>query len=98
MAKRGRQPGIKLPEEHRDKIKNSNILTYLIDHVEGKREMSQTQVSAGVALLKKTLPDLSTVDGRLTADINGTLHHKIEQLIVDTPNRSASGVQAASDT
>lgn len=73
MAKRGRQPGIKLPEEHRDKIKNSNILTYLIDHVEGKREMSQSQVSAGVALLKKTLPDLSSIDGNLSADIGGAI-------------------------
>jgi len=61
MAERGRQPGFRMSQEHRDKIKNSNILRALIEHVEGKREMSATQVSAGLGLLKKCLPDLSTV-------------------------------------
>jgi hypothetical protein len=54
--------GTKLTEAHRDKIKNSNILTALIEHVEGKREMSGSQVTAGLGLLKKCLPDLSTVE------------------------------------
>lgn len=62
MAKRGRPPGVKLTEAHRDKIKNSNILNALIEHVEGKRDMSSTQVTAGLGLLKKCLPDLSTVE------------------------------------
>lgn len=61
MSERGRKPGFKMPEEHRVKIQNSNILNALIEHVEGKREMSATQVSAGLGLLKKALPDLSTV-------------------------------------
>lgn len=73
MAKRGRQPGIKLPEEHRDKIKNSNILTALIEHVVGDREMSATQVTAGLGLLRKTLPDLSSIDGNLSADVSGSI-------------------------
>lgn len=60
MASRGRTPGFKMPESHRDKIKNSNILTALIQHVEGKREMSASQVTAGLGLLRKVLPDLST--------------------------------------
>lgn len=49
-----------MDDSHRVKIQNSNILTALIQHVEGKREMSATQVSAGLGLLKKVLPDLST--------------------------------------
>lgn len=61
MAKRGRHPGFKMSGEHRVKIQNSNILNALIEHVEGKRDMSATQVSAGLGLLKKALPDLSTV-------------------------------------
>lgn len=61
MSERGRKPGFKMPEEHRVKIQNSNILNALIEHVEGKRDMSATQVSAGLGLLKKALPDLSTV-------------------------------------
>lgn len=44
--------------DHRVKIQNSNILNALIEHVEGKREMSATQVSAGLGLLRKVLPDL----------------------------------------
>jgi hypothetical protein len=59
--KRGRTTGFKMPDEHRTKIKNSCILKALIEHVEGKREMSSSQVHAGLGLLKKCLPDLSTV-------------------------------------
>ncbi len=56
---RGRQPGFVMSNEHRVKIQNSNILNSLIEHVEGRREMSATQVSAGLGLLKKVLPDLA---------------------------------------
>lgn len=59
-AARGRKPGFKMSDEHRVKIQNSNILNALIEHVEGVREMSSTQVTAGVALMKKVLPDMST--------------------------------------
>jgi hypothetical protein len=48
-----------MSNEHRVKIQNSNILNALIEHVEGNREMSPTQVSAGLGLLKKVLPDLA---------------------------------------
>ena len=57
---RGRSP-YRMSEEHRDKIRNSNILSNLISHVEGPKEMSATQVSAGLGLLKKCLPDLQAV-------------------------------------
>src|SRR5690242_13077471 len=60
--KRGRAPGFRMSEEHRVKIQNSNILNALIEHIEGKREMSATQVSAGLGLLRKVLPDLSQAD------------------------------------
>ncbi len=51
-----------MSEEHRVKIQNSNILNALVEHVEGTREMSSTQVSAGLGLLKKVMPDLSAVE------------------------------------
>jgi len=60
MSERGRQPGFKMTDEHRGKIKNSNILNALIEHVEGTREMSATQVSAGLGLLRKVMPDLAS--------------------------------------
>ena len=59
MAERGRTAGFAMSNEHRDKIKNSNILNALIEHAEGQREMSATQVTAGLGLLKKALPDLA---------------------------------------
>lgn len=57
---RGRKPGFRMSDAHRVKIQNSNVLNALMEHVEGKREMSATQVTAGVALLRKVLPDLQS--------------------------------------
>ena len=50
-----------MSDAHRVKIQNSNILSSLIKHVEGKQEMSATQVSAGLGLLRKVLPDMQNV-------------------------------------
>ncbi len=68
MAKVGRPKGsvgAKLTETHRDKIRKSNILNNLIEHVEGNRDMTSTQVTAGLGLLKKALPDLQSIDGTM---------------------------------
>lgn len=62
MAKRGRKPGFVMTDEHRLKIANSNILKCLIEHVTTGREMTQTQVTAGIALLRKVMPDLASVE------------------------------------
>lgn len=61
-AKRGRRPGFTMSDEHRVKIQNSNILRALIEHVEGIRDMSASQVTAGLGLLKKVMPDLSAIE------------------------------------
>lgn len=58
---RGRQPGFRMSEEHRDKIRNSNILSALISHVTDGKEMSPSQVTAGLGLLKKVLPDMQAI-------------------------------------
>lgn len=60
-GQRGRAAGFKMPEEHRLKIANSNILRALIEHACGEREMSPSQVTAGLGLLKKVMPDLQAV-------------------------------------
>lgn len=57
--------------EHRLKIANSNILKCLISHAEGEREMSSTQVSAAVALLKKVMPDLTYTE------VDATVSHEM---------------------
>ena len=67
----GRKPGFRMTDEHRVKIQNSNILNALVEHVEGKREMSATQVSAGLGLLKKVMPDLSSVESAV--DLSGDI-------------------------
>lgn len=69
MAERGRKPGFRMSDEHRVKIQNSNILNALIEHVEGRRDMSATQITAGVALLKKVLPDLSSTELSGSVDV-----------------------------
>ena len=61
MAERGRKPGFVMSNEHRTKIQNSCILNALIEHIEGKREMSSSQVTAGLGLLKKVFPDLASM-------------------------------------
>jgi hypothetical protein len=66
-----------MSNEHRDKIKNSNILTALIQHAEGVREMSATQVTAGLGLLKKALPDLQSVQ-IAGDDKGGPVKHTLE--------------------
>lgn len=62
MAKRGPKPGFTMTVEHRTKIQNSAILNSLIEHAEGRRDMTPSQVTAGLGLLKKVMPDLSAVD------------------------------------
>lgn len=74
--KRGRTAGFRMGEEHRGKIANSGILNALIEHATGKREMSATQVTAGIALMKKVLPDLQSIEG--TLDLH---HHKHEEAL-----------------
>lgn len=68
---KGSGTGVKLTEAHRAKIQNSNVLNALIEHALGRREMSSSQVTAGLGLLRKSLPDLAavTIDGQLDASV-----------------------------
>ena len=83
---RGRKPGFFMTEEHRTKIANSQILNRLIKHFDGEVELSQTQVMVGLALLKKVLPDLQSVQ-HSGDDQNPISHvHRIERTVVDPKN------------
>lgn len=88
MAERGRKPGFRMSNEHRVKIQNSNILNALIEHVGGKREMSATQVSAGLGLLKKVLPDLAASADADEAGVLESLPSRVE-LVALTPNANS---------
>lgn len=70
---RGRVAGFRMSDEHRLKIQNSNILKVLIQHAQGERDMSATQVTAGIALLKKVLPDLQAIE--LSGDPDNPVQH-----------------------
>lgn len=50
------------PERTRNRIRTSMLLNRLEKFVEGKLELSPAQVTAGLGLLKKTVPDLSSVE------------------------------------
>jgi hypothetical protein len=60
-------------EDVRKKIQASLLINRLEDCVSGKVELSSTQVTAALGLLKKTLPDLSSVE----MDISGSLNHEL---------------------
>jgi hypothetical protein len=81
-----------MSDEHRVKIQNSNILNALVEHVEGKREMSATQVSAGLGLLKKVMPDLQSTTIGGDEDNPLKLIHRIERVIKDVADTNGEGV------
>lgn len=58
MPKKDR--AVDLFRDERRKIRESGILDALIQYVEGKRDLSSSQVSAALGLLKKAVSDLST--------------------------------------
>ncbi len=55
---------VRMGAEHRAKIQNSNILNALIEHACGEREMNPSQVTAGLGLLRKVMPDLSASENK----------------------------------
>ncbi len=61
-GKRGRPAGFVMSEEHRTKIANSQILKRLIECAEGEIEMTSTQATVALGLLKKVMPDLSSTE------------------------------------
>lgn len=63
MADRGRPAGFKMSQEHRSKISKSKIFSNLIKFAEGDDStLSPAQAQVGLALLKKVMPDMQTID------------------------------------
>ncbi len=54
----------RLPHKQRtiEKIQNAKIVDRLIDHFNGKVELTQSQCNVGIALIKKHLPDMKAVE------------------------------------
>jgi hypothetical protein len=71
------------PQRARERITGSKLLTRLIDHVEGRIELSNSQVNAARILLGKVLPDMKSVNVDVHARLNTISHHRLtdEQLM-----------------
>jgi hypothetical protein len=78
-----RSKKIRHDENTRDKIQCAMIVNRLTKCVMGEIELSATQVSAALGLLRKKLPDLSSQ--QLTGDKDNPVHQvsRIERDIVD---------------
>ena len=55
---------IRHDEETRAKIKTSQLVNRLQDHVFGKVDLKPTQVTSALGLLKKSIPDLSAIEAK----------------------------------
>ena len=79
MAAKGRPGGFQMGAEHRTKIANSKILKHLIEHATGMREMTGTQVTAGLGLLDRVMPKLATttIEGGENPVVVQTIERKI---------------------
>lgn len=86
-----------MSQEHRDKIKNSNILTRLIKCAEGEIEMNSVQAQVGLGLIKKVMPDLTAVGGdEDMPPVN--VASKMEITIVDPQASSGEGIPPAPES
>lgn len=72
-------------ESVREKIRASQIVNRLENHVFGEVDLSATQVSAALGLLKKCVPDLTAA--QLSGPEGGPVEiRSIERVIVDPKN------------
>jgi hypothetical protein len=85
---------IRHDEETRNKIKTSQLVNRLTEHVLGNVELGATQVSAALGLLRKTLPDLTTTTLQGDADNPLNIVHQIERRIV---SQTEDEIQNSSD-
>lgn len=85
-------------EELRAKINGGTILKALQDHVDGKREMSRTQVSAAVALLNKIVPNVSESVVDVNARVEHVTDHKPDLSSILAELRSREAKRAGDDT
>ena len=84
----------RLKTQHRDAIKTSMIRKRLEDHIVGKVELSASQVTAALGLLRKTIPDLKAIEHSGEVE-----HRRVNELTNDELERIAtSGSAGASES
>lgn len=64
----------------RDKIKTSQLINRLTKFVNGEVEMAAPQVTAALGLLKKTLPDLQSIDQTTVHSVDGSVAALMERI------------------
>lgn len=69
----------------RAKIQASQLVNRLTDHALGLTELKNSQIKAIEILLKKTIPDLSSVE--LKGDGDNPIVHSVEFTIVDPKDK-----------
>ncbi len=79
MAARTRK--LTIDDRTREKIRTTQLLNRLQDHVFGKVELSPTQVRSAEILLKKSMPDLSASDNKTEIT-----HHYVADVPAVAPN------------
>lgn len=57
-------------EDVKAKIQSSQLINFLQLHVLTGTDVKKTQITAAVALLKKTVPDLQSVEGSLQLNLH----------------------------
>lgn len=70
----------------RAKIQTTQLVKRLMSHVDGDVELSSTQVTAALGLLKKALPDLASTQISGDADNPLNVYTTIEMRVVDPKN------------
>ena len=90
MAARNRKG---LSENTRTRIQTTMIVKRLEDHILGKVEMTSSQVSAASILIKKTLPDLQSVQVE-----KQTPNNSIENMTVEELNAELEEIRDLAET
>ena len=70
MAARSR---LEQTEDTRKRIQTTQLIKRLVGHVLGKIDLSPSQVTAALGLIKKSLPDLQSIE----MDVSGEVTQKV---------------------
>ena len=84
------------PEIVRQRIQTSQIVNRLTDHVNGAVELTATQVTAALGLLRKSLPDLTAISHSGAVELKRPNELTDDELAAIATG-SSSGVAEAAD-
>jgi hypothetical protein len=74
----GRRRDTSHSQETRDKIKITQLINRLTQHAMGEVEMTATQVTAALGLIRKALPDLAAMEVKAQIE-----HHTVSGEVMD---------------